>query len=93
MQGLIDEDGGGSAMLEGELSLVFEKWAKLSTSSMKNMIFDAKVNLGCGGYEDNILKLKKGSRYDYIHDSCFPRQVTSSTSLRCLLLGLGVEWI
>ena len=25
MQGLIDKDGGGSAMSEGELSLVFEK--------------------------------------------------------------------
>ena len=74
MQGLIDKDGVGSAMSEGELSLVFEKWSKLSTSSMNNMIFDAKVNLGCGGYVDNILKLKKGSRYDYIHDSCFPRQ-------------------
>ena len=41
---------------------------------MHNMIFDAKVNLGCGGYMDNILKLKKGSRCDYIHDNCFPRQ-------------------
>ena len=41
-------------MSEGELSLVFEKWSKLSTSSMNNMIFDAKVNLGCGGYVDNI---------------------------------------
>ena len=26
MQGLIDKDGGGSTMSEGELSLVFEKW-------------------------------------------------------------------
>ena len=67
IQGLI-EDGGGNMLLEGKLSLVFEKWSRLSTSSMKNMIFDAKVNLGCSGYVDNILKLKKGSRYDYIHN-------------------------
>ena len=29
---------------------------------------------GQGGYIDNILKLKKASTYDYIHDSRFPRQ-------------------
>ena len=74
MQGLIDEDGGGNNLLEGELSLVFEKWSKLSTSSMNNMISDAKLHLGLGGYVDNILKLKRGSRYDFIHDSCFPGQ-------------------
>ena len=73
LQGLIDEDGGGNNLLEGELSLVFEKWSKLSTSSMNNMISDAKLHLGLGGYVDNILKLKRGSRYDFIHDSCFPR--------------------
>ena len=74
MQGLINEDSTGSALLEGELSLVFEKWLKLNTSSMNNMISDAKLNLGLGGYVDNILKLKKYSRYDYIYDSCFPHQ-------------------
>ena len=74
MQGLIDEDGGGNNLLEGELSLVFEKWSKLSTSSMNNMISDAKLHLGLGGYVDNILKLKRGSRYDFIHGSCFPGQ-------------------
>ena len=41
---------------------------------MNNMIFDTKVNLGCGGYVDKILKLNKGSRYDYIHDSYYLRQ-------------------
>ena len=71
MQGLIDEDGSRKDLSEDELSLVFEKWLKLSTSSMNNMISDAKVHLGLGGYVDNILKLKKGSRYDFIQDSCF----------------------
>ena len=67
---------------------------------MNNMIFDAKVDLGCRGYMDNILKLKKGSRYDYIHDSCFPGQESDlayifkmPTSLRCLSLDQGVGWI
>ena len=71
MQGLIDEDGGRKDFLEDELSLVFEKWSKLSTSSMSNMISDAKVHLDLCSYVDNILKLKKGSRYDFIQESCF----------------------
>ena len=58
-------------VIEGEVNLVFEKWSKLSISSMKNMIFDVEFNLGGRGYINNILKLKKGLRYDYIHDSCF----------------------
>ena len=96
MQGLIDEDGGGFAMSKGELSLVFEKWSKLSTSSMNNMIFDAKVNFGCGGYVDNILKLKKVSRYDYIHDSCFPRQGSDLAyifKMSTIGLGSGVDLV
>ena len=74
MQRLIDEDGGRKDLSEDKLSLVFEKWSKLSTSSMNNMISDAKLHLGLGGYVDNILKLKKGSRYDFIQDNCFPGQ-------------------
>ena len=46
----------------------------MSSSSINNLIYDAKVTLYGGGYVDNILKLKKGSLYDYIQDSCFPRQ-------------------
>ena len=38
---------------------------------MNNMISNAKLHLGLGSYVDNILKLKKESRYDFIHDSCF----------------------
>ena len=96
MQGLIDKDGSKSTMSKGELSLVFEKWSKLSTSSMNNMIFDAKVNLGCRGYVDNILKLKKGSRYDYIHDSCFPGQGSDLAyifKMSTVGLGSGVDLV
>ena len=38
---------------------------------MNNMIKDARVLCGQGGYIDNIPKLKKASTYDYIHDSRF----------------------
>ena len=41
---------------------------------MENLIYDAKVSLSGGGYVDSILKLKKGSMYDYIQDSQFPKQ-------------------
>ena len=41
---------------------------------MNNMIKDARVLCGQGGYIDNILKLKRASTYDYIHDSRFPSQ-------------------
>ena len=32
------------------------------------------VSLEGGGYIDSILKLKKGSKFDYIQDSWFPGQ-------------------
>ena len=38
------------------------------------MIYNTKVSIAGGGYVDSILKLKKASKYDYIQDSCFPRQ-------------------
>ena len=42
MQGLIDEDGSDNMLLEVKLNLVFEEWSRQSTSSMNNMISDAK---------------------------------------------------
>ena len=74
MKGLIDEAGDGRVLSEHELDLIFEKWSALSTSTVDNLIHDAKVSLGGGGYVDSILKLKKGSKYDYIQDSRFPEQ-------------------
>ena len=73
MKGLIDEDGNGKALLENELNLIFEKWSNLSSSTLNNLIYDARVSLSGGGCMDSILKLKKGSMYDYIQGSCFPR--------------------
>ena len=90
MQGLINEDGIGNVLSKDELILVYEKWSKLNTSSMNNMIFDVKVNLGGGGYVDNILKLKKTSRYDYIHNSCFPGHRSNLAYIfKMYIVGLG----
>ena len=74
MKGLIDEAGDGRVLSERELDSIFEKWSALSTSTVDNLIHDAKVSLGGSGYVDSILKLKKGSIYDYIQDSRFPGQ-------------------
>ena len=71
MKGLIDEAGDGRVLSERKLDSIFEKWSALNTSTVDNLIHDAKVSLGGGGYVDNILKLKKGSKYDYIQDSQF----------------------
>ena len=74
MKGLIDEDGNEKAFSEEELNLIFEKWSSLSSSTLNNLIHDARVSFGGGGYVDNILKPKKESMYDYIQDSCFAAQ-------------------
>ena len=74
MKRLIDEDSNGKALSEDKLNLIFEKWSSLSSSTLNNLIHDAMVSLGGGGYMDSILKLKKGSMYDYIQDSYFPGQ-------------------
>ena len=71
MKGLVDESGEGTKLLEMELCQVLEKWSLLSTPCVKNMIRDVRVHCGEGEYIDNILKLKKASTYDYIHDSRF----------------------
>ena len=71
MKGLVDEFGEETKLSEMELSQVLEKWSLLSTPCVNNMR-DARVHCGEGGYIDNILKLKKASTYDYIHDSRFP---------------------
>jgi hypothetical protein len=74
LKGLLIEYGKGRKLTEDELAQVFNKWSKLGSRSMKNLIVEASLFCGQGGYIDNILKLKKSSTYDYIHDSKFPGQ-------------------
>ena len=74
MKGLINEDGDGKLLSESELSSVLEKWSALNSSTVENLIYDAKLCLSGGGYIDSILKLKKGSKYDYIQNNRFPGQ-------------------
>ena len=77
LKGLVDESRDGNKLGEEEFAQILEKWSALSTPSVNNMIKDARVLCGQGGYIDNILKLKKTSTYDYIHNSRFPGQGSS----------------
>jgi hypothetical protein len=74
LKGLLDEDVNGQKFTETELAQVFDKWAKLGSNTIWNLIAMARRFCGQGGYIDNILKLKSTSTYDYIHDSIFPGQ-------------------
>jgi hypothetical protein len=74
LKGLLDEGNDGRKLTECKLALVFDKWAKLGSHIVRNMIAETRRFCGQGGYIDNILKLKKSSTYDYIHDSVFPGQ-------------------
>ena len=68
MKGLVDKSGEGKKLSEEDFSQVIQKWCALSSPYMNNIIKHARVLFG---YIDNILKLKKASTYDYIHDSRF----------------------
>ena len=48
LKDLIDEEGGGRVLLDSDLDLVFEKWLKLNSFNVNNMIQDAKVSFGGG---------------------------------------------
>jgi hypothetical protein len=74
LKGLLDEGNDGRKLTECKLALVFDKWAKLGSHTVRNMITEARRFCGQGGYIDNILKLKKLSTYEYIHDSIFSGQ-------------------
>lgn len=74
LKGLLNERGKRRKLTEEELAQVFEKWSKLGSRSLRNLIAEARRFCGQGGYIDNILKLKKSSTYDYIHDSKFSCQ-------------------
>ena len=74
LKSLFNEGDDGRKLTECEIALIFDKWAKLGSHTVLNMIAKARHFCGQGGYIDNILKLKKSSTYDYIHDRVFSGQ-------------------
>jgi hypothetical protein len=71
LNGPLVKNGEGKKLTEEELAQVFDKWSKLGSRSLRNLISEARRFCRQGGYIDNILKLKKLSTYDYIHDNKF----------------------
>jgi hypothetical protein len=74
LKGLLVKNSEGKKLTKEELAQVFDKWSKLGSRSLRNLISEARRFCRQGGYIDSILKLKKSSTYDYIHDSKFPGQ-------------------
>jgi hypothetical protein len=74
LKGLIDEHCNGQKLTEDELAGVLERWSKLGSRSVSNLIAEARRFCENSGFIDNILKLKATSKYDYIQDSVFPGQ-------------------
>jgi hypothetical protein len=74
LKGLLVENNEGKKLTKEELAQVFDKWSKLGSRSLRNLISEARRFCGQGGYIDNIRKLKKSLTFDYIHDSKFPGQ-------------------
>ena len=63
LKSLLNESGEGKILIEEELAHVFERWSKLGSRSLRNLIAEARWFCRQGGYIDNILKLKKSSTY------------------------------
>lgn len=74
LKGLVNKDGSRCKLMESELVQIFDKLAKLSTLSIRNMISDARQFYSQGGYIDNILKFKKSLTYDFTHNNDFSSQ-------------------
>ena len=72
---LIDEICKGRKLTKLELHALFDKWVKLGTPNMQNIISEEKSKTrGHGEWESEFFRLKRHSMYDYIHDSSLPGQ-------------------
>jgi hypothetical protein len=62
-------------LLKGEqLEHIQDKFFEFSSHNIRNLVVFFKHH-SRGDYIDIILELKSKSRYDYIQECCFPRQV------------------
>jgi hypothetical protein len=73
---LLDDYRDGTVELfKGEqVEQIQDKFCELSSPNIFNLVVFLKHH-SKGGYIDSILELKSKSRYDYIQECCFPRQV------------------
>ncbi len=75
-QHLVNKDGEGSTkLLKGKkLHQMMVKFLTLYSFNVRNLVASFKHCPSNKGYISNILAFKANSGYDYIQDSCFPRQ-------------------
>ena len=68
---LVDELYEGRKLSELELHALFDKWGKLGTPNMRNIILEerSRSTRAHGEWESDFFRLKKHLTYDYIHDN------------------------
>ena len=73
---LVDESCEGCKLSELELRALFDKWAKLGTPNMRNIISEerSRSTRAHGEWESDFFRLKRHLTYDYIHDNSLPGQ-------------------
>jgi hypothetical protein len=77
-------------ILQGEkLDKVMDKFQPFCFPNIQNLIASFKHSAGTKGPMENIFFLKSKSPYDYIQDSCFPRQMVRQRCfcLKCHYMG------
>jgi len=84
---------GEKEMLKGEkMEEVIDRFQHLSNPNIQNVISSFRLN-NQGGVIDNIMFMKKESKFEFIHDNIFPSQGKEKVYIsRCLLKDLEVEW-
>ena len=95
--GYLFHDGIGSKqMLQGsELDEVMDRFQFLSSPSIRNVISSFRSN-NRGGVLNNIMTMKKNSRFEFVHDSVFPGQEKEKVYLFKMLTegpGSGVDLV
>jgi len=78
-----------------ELEEVMDRFQYLSSPSIRNVISSFRSN-NQGGVIDNIMTMKKESKFEYIHDSVFPGQGKEKVYIFKMLIegpGSGVDLV
>ena len=93
---LFHDGQGEKKMLKAEeMKEVMDRFQYLSSSSIRNVISSFRLN-NHGGIIDNIMTMKRESKFEFIHDSVFPGQGKEKVYMFKMLtegLGSGVDLV
>jgi hypothetical protein len=89
---LFNESGEGlMEILQGEkFDKVMDKFQPLCSFNIRNLIASFKHSVSTRGPMDKILLLKSKSPYDYIQNSCFPRQMVGQ---KVIIFKMSFYWL